>query len=122
MPIYRRNRNCACARCRSHNLMGAGILVTLGILFLLDTNQIIWFNQSWPVLLLVIGAFIFLTHSASTENHVDPYPAQAAMNVPPAAWTNNPGPPPAGAPAGWSANNPPPPAAAPPEQDSQVKP
>jgi hypothetical protein len=121
MPIYRRNRNCACARCRAQNLMGAGILVTLGILFLLDTNRILEFSQTWPVLLLVIGAFIFLSHSASTENHVDPYPAPATMNVPPAAWTNNPAPPPAASPAGWSASNPQPPAA-PPEQDSQVKP
>ena len=121
MPIYRRNRNCPCARCRAQNLMGAGILVTLGILFLLDTNRIIWFNQSWPVLLLVIGAFIFMSHSASTENHVDPYSAPAAMNVQPPTWTNNPAPPPAPTSASWSANNPPPPAA-PSEQDSQVKP
>lgn len=117
MPIYRRNRNCACARCRAHNLMGAGILVTLGILFLLDTNRIIWFSQSWPVLLLVIGAFIFMSHSASTENHIDPYPAPAAVNVPPANWSaSNPPPPP----AAWTDNVQPP--AAPPEQNSQVKP
>jgi hypothetical protein len=121
MPIYRRNKNCPCARCRAQNLMGAGILVTLGILFLLDTNRILDFGQTWPVLLLVVGAFAFLSHSASIENHVDPYPAPVAMNVPPAAWTNNPAPPPAPPSASWSANNPPPPAA-PPEQDSQVKP
>ena len=117
MPVYTRNRNCPCARCRAHGLMGAAVLVTLGILFLLDSNGIIWFGQTWPVLLLVIGAFIFLTHSASTENHVDPYAGRAAMNAPPAAWTTNPPPPP----VGWS-NNPPPPPAAPPEQNSQVKP
>jgi cell wall-active antibiotic response 4TMS protein YvqF len=117
MAVYTRNRNCPCARCRAHGMMGAGILVTLGVLFLLDTNGIIWFGQSWPVLLLVIGAFIFLTHSASTENHIDPYAARAAMNAPPATWTRNPPPPP----AAWT-DNPPAPPAATPEQNSQVKP
>ncbi|HJT53314.1 MAG TPA: DUF5668 domain-containing protein [Candidatus Angelobacter sp.] len=107
MPIYRRNRNCPCARCRAHGLMGAGILVTLGILFLLDTTGFVHFYQTWPVLLLVIGAFIFLTHSASVENHIDPYAGRGVMSAPPPAWNNNP---------------PPPPPAAPPEQNSQVKP
>jgi hypothetical protein len=102
--------------------MGAGILVTLGILFLLDTNAIVDFNQTWPVLLLVIGAFIFMTHSASIENHIDPYQAQAAMNVPPATWTASNPPPPAAPSSSWSTNNPPPPPAEPPEQNSQVKP
>lgn len=108
MPVYRRNRNCPCARCRAHSLMGAAILVTLGVLFLLDTNGIVWFGQSWPVLLLVIGAFVFLTRSASTENHIDPYGTPAAMSAPAATWGAN--------------NPPPPPPAAPPEQNSQVKP
>jgi hypothetical protein len=119
MPVYRRNRNCPCARCRAHGLMGAGILVTVGVLLLLHTNRILDFGQTWPVLLLVVGAFAFLSHSASIENHVDPYPAQAAVNVPPASWNaSNPPPPP----AAWSANNPPSPPASAPEKDSQVKP
>jgi hypothetical protein len=108
MPVYTRNRNCPCARCRAHGLMGAAILVTLGVLFLLDTNGIVWFRQSWPVLLLVIGAFVFLTRSASTENHIEPYATPVPMSAPPATWGPN--------------NPPPPPPAAPPEQNSQVKP
>ena len=97
MSVYTRNRRCSCARCRAHGLTGAAILVTLGVLFLLDANWIIPFDKSWPVLLLVIGGFIFFCRTASTENHVEPYRASAVpVNaVPPAqAATWNPPPPP----------------------------
>lgn len=83
MAVYMRNRRCSCARCRAHGLIGAAVLVTLGVLFLLDANAIVWFHQSWPVLLLVIGIAIFFSRTASTENHVQPYAAAPIMtNVP----------------------------------------
>lgn len=84
MQEYVRNPRCSCARCRSNGLMGAAILVTLGVLFLLQENDIVWFHQSWPVLLLVIGAFIFLGRTASTENHIQPYSGLPPQN--PTAW------------------------------------
>jgi hypothetical protein len=109
MSGYTRNRHCPCARCRAHGLMGAALIITVGVLFLLDTNGIIWFNQSWPVLLLVLGAFIFMMRSASTENHIEPWssavPRNAQVNPQQPMW-NAPAPPP------------PPPS---PEENSQVK-
>jgi cell wall-active antibiotic response 4TMS protein YvqF len=111
MSVYVRNRRCPCARCRAHGLIGAAILVTLGVLFLLDTNGIVWFRQSWPVLLLVIGASIFFSRTASTENHIQPYVAPAPVIVasaPPTTWTAGTPPPPPPAPTG--------------ENNSQVKP
>lgn len=97
MPVYTRNRRCSCARCRAHGLTGAAILVTLGVLFLLDVNWIISFEKSWPILLLVVGGMIFFCRTAPTENHIEPY-CSSAMNVvtpQPATWNPPPPPPPA---------------------------
>lgn len=106
MSAYTRNRRCSCARCRAHGLMGAAIVITVGILLLLDQYGIVWFHQSWPVLLLVIGAFTFLSRSASTEGHIEPYVAPAPAYVPPAQ--------------SWPTTAPPPPPA-PPQNDQEVK-
>ena len=70
---YYRTRHCPCARCRTRGLMGAAVLITLGVLFLLQEFWIIRFDQSWPVLLLVIGAMMLLGRTASAEGHVQPY-------------------------------------------------
>ena len=70
---YYRSRHCPCARCRCRGLMGAAVLITLGVLFLLQEFWIIRFDQSWPVLLLVIGVMMLLSRTASAEDHVQPY-------------------------------------------------
>ena len=46
---------CVCERCRMHRLMGPAILVTLGVLFLLDNVSNVDFGKTWPAILLVIG-------------------------------------------------------------------
>jgi Domain of unknown function (DUF5668) len=70
---YYRSRHCPCARCRCRGLMGAAVLITLGVLFLLQEFWIIRFDQSWPVLLLVIGGMMLLSRTASAEGHAQPY-------------------------------------------------
>jgi hypothetical protein len=40
---------------RCHNLTGPAVLVTLGILFLLENAHIVSFGRTWPLLLVVIG-------------------------------------------------------------------
>src|SRR5690242_3439714 len=70
---YHRTRHCPCARCRCRGLMGAAILITLGVLFLLQQFWIIRFDQSWPILLLVIGVMMLLGRTASAEGHAQPY-------------------------------------------------
>lgn len=72
MTIYVRNRSCPCLRCRSRGMMGGAILVTLGVLFLLENYGILYFDATWPVLLIVIGLLSFAARSASTEGHVQP--------------------------------------------------
>jgi hypothetical protein len=72
MAIYIRNRSCPCLRCRTRGLTGGAILVTLGVLFLLEEYGVAPFESTWPVLLIVIGLLSFASHNASTEGHVQP--------------------------------------------------
>jgi hypothetical protein len=54
------------------------MIITVGALFLLDQNSGMNFDRTWPVILLVAGLFSFLSRSASTEGHVQPYGAMPA--------------------------------------------
>jgi Domain of unknown function (DUF5668) len=70
---YRYNPYCSCSRCRAHGFMGPVILITIGVLFLLDQiGRSHWmnFDNTWPALLIVIGLIMFLKHNASAEGHV----------------------------------------------------
>ena len=70
---------CQCARCRTRRIMGPAVLVTIGVLFLLDvTFNGPGFHQTWPVILLVIGGVKLAQGNASTEGHV-PSLGPAAM-------------------------------------------
>ena len=73
MSTYVRNRSCPCQRCRIKGLMGAGILITVGFLFLLENYGVVGFDKSCPVILIVIGLFLFGNHNASMEGHVQPF-------------------------------------------------
>ena len=83
MNAYIPNKACDCPRCRARGLTGAAILVTLGILFLLAEFHILSIHQTWPVLLIVIGLFTYLSTTGSTEGHIDPPRAAGAMPPPP---------------------------------------
>lgn len=70
---YRYNPSCSCPRCRAHGFMGPAVLITLGVLFLLDQMvHIYWmeFGRTWPALLIVIGLIMFLQHNAPATGHV----------------------------------------------------
>src|SRR5271157_773872 len=70
---YRYNSACPCARCRMHGYMGPVVLITIGVLFLLDQmGRAHWmdFGYTWPALLIVIGLVMLLSHSASMEGHL----------------------------------------------------
>jgi hypothetical protein len=69
---YIRNRACSCTRCRAHGLMGAAILITLGVIFLLENYFHISSHRTFPVLFLVIGGVLLIARSGSTEGHVNP--------------------------------------------------
>jgi hypothetical protein len=63
--------------------MGAAVLITLGVLFLLQELWIFPFGRSFPVLFIVIGVVMYLSRSASTEGHIEPYQPQPPAGPPP---------------------------------------
>jgi len=71
MNGYRRSRTCSCARCRCSGYMGPAVLITLGVLFLIDQYSMWGIGRTWPILLIVIGIVLLVRRNASTEGHVD---------------------------------------------------
>jgi Domain of unknown function (DUF5668) len=69
---YVRNRNCHCPRCMSYWLMGPAILITVGVLFLLEQLHVARFGQTFPILLIVIGLVKIGQRSAPDMGHVQP--------------------------------------------------
>jgi Domain of unknown function (DUF5668) len=83
MNGYIPNRACQCPRCRARGLMGAAVLITLGVLFLLNEFYIVRFDESFPALLIVIGLILYLGRSASIEGHIQAAGAVGAVPPPP---------------------------------------
>ena len=80
----RQRTACHCMRCQTSCLMGPAVLLTLGVLFLLDGFLGIDFSRTWPALLIVIGGVKFLQISGSTDGHVGPgEPGARYRDVPP---------------------------------------
>ena len=83
---------CTCEYCRTRRLMGPAMLVTIGILFLLDNTAHIEFHRTWPAILLVIGVVKLVQSNASSGGHVGPLPPAASgtppMPPPPAPTTD----------------------------------
>jgi hypothetical protein len=74
--------------------MGPAVMITVGILFLLDQmTHVYWMNfgRTWPALLIVIGLIMFLQHNASSIGHVPREympmpPGQAPYTPAPQQW------------------------------------
>ena len=56
------------------SVMGPAMLVTLGVLFLLDSVSHVGFGRTWPAILLVIGVVKLMQSNASFNGHVGPLP------------------------------------------------
>lgn len=82
MTHFRSNPNCRCARCRLRGMMAPAVLITLGILFLLDNLNVRGFHDTWPLLLIVIGIVKVLQYTAPIEGHIEYM--QPPAYVPPA--------------------------------------
>lgn len=80
----RRQRGvCQCVRCTAACSLGPAVLVTLGVLFLLDElNWRLGFRNTWPILLVVIGVMGFLRSSGSTAGHIEAGPAETGAAAP----------------------------------------
>jgi hypothetical protein len=68
-------------------MMAPAILVTVGVLFLLDNllDGSFEFGRTMPLILIVIGIVKVLQHTAPTEGHVPPYGYVPGQVPPPPA-------------------------------------
>jgi len=71
--MSRYTNGCSCERCKTRGYMGPAILITLGLILLLDQFNYVDFWRSAPILLIVIGLVKVLQGNASIEGHVDNY-------------------------------------------------
>ena len=70
MSRNRGNIACPCQRCRLHRSTGGFVLITLGILFLIEQFTDLPFHRTWPVFLIVLGLLLFARTRASFEGHI----------------------------------------------------
>lgn len=73
---------CTCRRCTIRGLMGPAIITTIGLLFLLGEfsgGRLSFFN-TFPVILIVIGAILLASSMAPADGHIE---SAAPPNVPP---------------------------------------
>jgi Domain of unknown function (DUF5668) len=88
---------CGCQRCTIRGMMGPAILITIGLLFLLSELRGGYFDfgNTWPVILLVIGAVSLASALAPMDGHIygplPPAPPVATGTVPPPSQNPFPG-------------------------------
>jgi hypothetical protein len=63
---------CACPRCTIRSLMGPAIVITIGVLFLLSEMRggFFDFGNTYPVVLIVIGAVSLAAALAPMDGHI----------------------------------------------------
>lgn len=63
---------CHCQRCTIRSLMGPAVIITIGVLFLLDQMRggYLSFGNTFPVILIVIGAISLASALAPTDGHI----------------------------------------------------
>src|SRR5215467_12301477 len=83
---------CKCQRCSVRGLTGPVVVITVGVLFLLQQmshSDGLEFAKTYPFILIVIGMVSLATSFASTEGHISSEeirpmpPGAAAPPVPP---------------------------------------
>jgi len=77
---------CRCEHCRTRKLMAPAMLVTLGVLFLLETTSRVGFHKTWPAILLVVGVVKLMQSNASSAGHIGSLPPGSSSfppNIPP---------------------------------------
>src|SRR3977135_59017 len=63
---------CACRRCTIRGLMGPAVIITVGVLFLLDQMRggDFSFGNTYPVILIVIGAISLAAAASPADGHI----------------------------------------------------
>ena len=82
---------CTCRRCTIRSLMGPAVIITVGVLFLLDQMRggYFDFSNTFPVILIVIGVVSLASALAPMDGHISgtlppaaPPPPGTAANAP----------------------------------------
>ena len=76
---------CACRRCTIRGLMGPAVIITVGVLFLLDQMRggNLSFGNTYPVILIVIGVISLAAAASPADGHVSgPVPPGAPSSAP----------------------------------------
>ena len=66
---------CNCGRCSTRWLMGPALVLTTGMLFLMQSLDIAEIDRTWPAWILVVGVVKLVQSSASSAGHVGPLPS-----------------------------------------------
>ena len=76
---------CACRRCTIRSLMGPAVIITVGLLFLLDQMRggFLSFSNTFPIILIVIGVVSLASALAPMDGHIDSsYPPPPPPSAP----------------------------------------
>jgi len=68
------NSRCKCPRCTIRSLRGPAVIITLGVLFLLNEmrGDYLSFHHTWPVILVVLGIVSLASSLAPMDGHIEP--------------------------------------------------
>jgi hypothetical protein len=89
------NPRCQCPRCKIRSLLGPAVIVTVGVLFLLQQMRggFFDFGNTYPVILVVIGAILLASSLAPMDGHItanaQPVNPPAPLPPPPGTPTQN---------------------------------
>ena len=71
---------CRCPRCTIRGLLGPAVVITVGVLFLLQQvrDGYFRFSNTYPVILVVTGAILLASSLAPMNGHISSLPAPPA--------------------------------------------
>lgn len=71
---------CSCPRCTIRSMMGPAVVITIGVLFLLQEVRggAFNFSNTYPFILIVIGFILLASSVAPMAGHIDPGGTPAA--------------------------------------------
>lgn len=77
---------CSCQSCTIRGFVGPAVVITVGVLLLLNEVQggHFYIGNTWPVILIVIGLMHLGSAMASREGHLTAQPAASMPPSPPA--------------------------------------
>ena len=76
---------CRCPRCTIRGLLGPAVVITVGVLFLLQQMRGGYFDfgNTYPVILVVIGAILLASSLAPMDGHISATSVPSAPVPPP---------------------------------------